>query len=184
MQLERFNQFFSNASAQGVVFYHSGRMDEETVAAIGALLRLRLREEGANGVESRKVFSTFMEMAQNILHYAAVHEAEDGPVGRFGALSVARAETGFVVMCGNYMPTDQVPRVRERLESVQGMAPESVRLAYRKRLASDEDDPDSKGAGLGLLTMAASAKAPIEFAFEPGTPAEDGRTFLFLKAII
>jgi hypothetical protein len=184
MQLDRFSRFFSNASDNGVVFYYSGQLNEETIASIGALLRRRLGEEGANGVQSRKVFATFMEMAQNILHYAAVLETADPADGKFGALSVAHGENGFVVMCGNYMHSSQVPRVRERLEAVQGMDPEKVRLAYRKRLASDEDDPDSKGAGLGLLTMAVSAKAPIEFAFDPDPPVDDKQAFLFLKASI
>lgn len=184
MQLEIFNQFVANAAANGVVFYHSGHLDEGTIASIGALLRRRLHEEGASGAQSRKVFATFMEMAQNILHYAAINGEGDVSLGKFGALCVTRTGQGFEVMCGNYMASDQVPRVRRRLESVQGMEPEKVRQAYRRQLASDQEDADSKGAGLGLLTMAASSSAPIEFVFDPDPPLQDGKTFLFLKAVI
>jgi hypothetical protein len=184
MRLDRFKQLFTQADAEGMVFSHSGRLDQETVVAIGALLRRRLQEEGANGAQSRKVFATFMEMGQNVLHYGALDESGDGPAGKYGALSVARAEEGFQVMCGNFLPSAQVPRVRARLESVQSMGPERVRQAYRQRLASEDADPDSKGAGLGILTMAASARLPIQFAFEPVPPAEDGQSFLFLKAVI
>ena len=42
MHLDRFNQFVAQAAASGVVFYHNGRLDEGTVASIGALLRRRL----------------------------------------------------------------------------------------------------------------------------------------------
>jgi hypothetical protein len=186
MQFDVFNQFVAHAAASGVVFYHSGHLDEGTIASIGALLRRRLHEEGANGAQSRKVFTTFMEMAQNILHYAALHGEEEGKVlpGKFGALCVAHSAAGFEVMCGNYIMSDQVPRVRGRLEAVQAMDAEHVRLAYRSKLASEDEDPDSKGAGLGLLTMAASSKAPIEFLFNPDPPPQGGSTFLFLKAII
>jgi len=179
MQLSRFNQFVAQASESGVVFYHSGHLDEATIASIGALLRRRLHEEGADGAQSRKVFATFMEMAQNILHYGAAHGD-----GRIGALCVARSGQGFEVMCGNDMASDQVPRVRKRLEAVQAMEPGKVRQAYREQLASDRKDEDSKGAGLGLLTMAASSRAPIEFVFDPDPPRQDGNTFLFLKTTI
>jgi hypothetical protein len=174
----------AQAAASGVVFYHSGQLDEGTIASIGALLRRRLQEEGANGAQSRKVFATFMEMAQNILHYAAGPNGEDELLGKFGAFCVARNPEGFEVMCGNYIESGQVPRVRQRLEGVQVMEPEDVRQAYRRQLRSEADDPDSKGAGLGLLTMAASAKLPIEFRFAPDPPLQDSNTFLFLKAII
>ena len=184
MQLEIFNQFVANAVANGVVFYHSGHLDEGTIASIGALLRRRLHEEGASGAQSRKVFATFMEMAQNILHYGASNGDADGPMGKFGALCVTRGDQGYEVMCGNYMSSEQVPRVRRRLKAVQGMEPDKVRQAYRRQLASDQEDVDSKGAGLGLLTMAASSRAPIEFVFDPDPPLEDGKTFLFLKSVI
>ena len=178
MKLETFNTFADQADANGVVFYHSGLLDEGTMASIGALLRRRLHEEGANGAQTRKVFATFMEMAQNILHYA------DGADGKSGTLCVNRTGEGFDVMCGNHLASSQVARVRQRLEAVQGMAPDQVRQAYRRQLASDQEDANSKGAGLGLLTMAASARAPIEFVFDPDPPLEDGKTFLFLKAVI
>lgn len=182
MRIDRFNQFMNHASTEGVVFYHAGRMDETMVGSIGALLRRRLKEEGLDGVRSRKVFSTFMEMAQNVLHYAAAENGAEGPA-KYGAFSVAQSEHGYQVMCGNFMSTSQVARVRERLEAVQGMGPEQARRAYHRQLTSDEPDPESKGAGLGLLTMAVAARMPIEFTFEePETP--EGNTFLFLKAVI
>jgi hypothetical protein len=177
MLLERFTAFVAHAAADGVVFFHDGPLDEAAIADLGAMLRRRLQEEGASGAQARKVFTTAMEMAQNVLHYAA------GP-GKSGALLVAHTPDGFEVMCGNSLPSDQVPRVRGRLESVQEMGPEQVRQAYRRQLADEHPDPDSKGAGLGLLTMAASARAPIEFQFDPDSGIQGGTTFLFLKAII
>jgi hypothetical protein len=184
MEIDRFNQFVTHAADNGVVFYHSGHLDEGTIASIGALLRRRLHEEGATGAQARKVFTTFMEMAQNILHYAALGNSADGQSSKFGALCVARSADGFEVMCGNDLAADQVPRVRQRLDAVKAMGPEKVRQAYRQQLASDRDDPDSKGAGLGLLTMAASSSAPMEYEFSPDPPEADGHAFLFLKATI
>ncbi len=179
---DQFNRFVSSAMAHNIVFFHSGHLDQETVASIGSMLRRRLQDEGASSAQSRKVFTTFMEMAQNIVHYAVPDEGEVD--GRFGALSVAREEEGFAVMCGNYLATEQVPRVRHRLEAVRVMGPDRVRDAYRRQLAFEGADPDSKGAGLGLLTMAASSRSPIEFALEPVPDRGDDRTFLFLRAII
>ena len=183
MLLDRFNAFVAHAAADGVVFFHDGPLDEATIVELGAMLRRRLQEEGASGAQSRKVFTTAMEMAQNILHYGSGPKPGTGR-GKSGTLLVARTADGFEVICGNSLPSDQVPRVRGRLESVQEMDPEQVRQAYRQQLASDQEDPNSKGAGLGLLTMAASATAPIEYVFTPDPPVLDGTTFLFLKVII
>jgi hypothetical protein len=189
MTQDPFQPFMDQAREAGVVFHHVGPMDQETVAFMGALLRRRLREAGVPSGPSRKVFSSFMEMAQNVLHYGVPREG-----GKFGALSVLCTDEGLPVMSGNYLAADQVPRVRARLEAVRAMAPERVREAYHRRLASDEADPDSRGAGLGLLTLAASAREPLDFDIQEPQPdpgqeanlsqASQAPSFLFLKAII
>jgi hypothetical protein len=184
MELDHFNQFLTQASLEGVVFYHAGALDEATVVSLGALVRQRLQEAGASGAKGRKVFAVFMEMAQNILHYAAGDGTATGRCDRLGAVAVVRAGEGFQVLCGNYLPAAETPRVRQRLEEVRAMDPEAVRRSYRRQLTADTDDPHSKGAGLGLLTMAASANAPLEFAFAPDPPGPGGHAFLFLKATI
>lgn len=184
MTQDPFQLFMDQARDAGVVFHHVGPMDQETVAFMGALLRRRLREAGVPSGPSRKVFTSFMEMAQNVLHYGLAQEG-----GKFGALSVLRTDEGLPVMSGNFLAADQVPRVRARLEAVRDMAPERVREAYHRRLASDEEDPDSRGAGLGLLTLAASAREPLAFAFQEAPAPQSGEaepasSFLFLKAVI
>jgi hypothetical protein len=177
-----FQEFVAGARAGGVLLYHSGPLDQEVLTGMGGALRRRLQEEGAHGAKARKVFAAFMEMAQNVVHYAA---ADPDGLGPFGSLAVVRDGAGFRVMCGNYLLTRQVPRVRARLEEVQAMDKDTVRVAYRRRLAAEGDgDPHSKGAGLGLLTMAANAKDPIEFRFVPEPPSEEPVTFLFLQAAI
>ncbi|MGV8921130.1 MAG: DUF6272 family protein, partial [Pseudomonas sp.] len=58
----------------------------------------------------------------------------------------------------------------------------SIKQAYKVSLRA-QTPVDSKGAGLGFLTMARDASAPLEFAFHPR--ADDPDTTLFcLKAII
>jgi hypothetical protein len=154
MDATQFEHFVANATADGVVFYHSGPLDQARVAG----------------------------MAQNIVHYGTPDPAG---CGRFGALSVVRENPGFAVMCGNYLPSAHVPRVRAWLEEVQGMSPEHARQAYHRKLSSGgQDDEYSKGAGLGLLTMAVNAAAPIEFVFVPQPPGHGDMNFLFLKAVI
>lgn len=181
MQIEQFNHFVSVANAEHVLFYYNGALNQNAVAAIGDVLKQRLYEQGASGAVARKVFSTFIEMAQNILHYSDDPQSADE--AKYGALAVSCEAGRFAVMCGNRVAAAGVARVREKLEAVRAMSPAEVKEAYRRQLRA-ETEAQSKGAGLGFLTMARDASAPIEFVFAdlPGDAA-DGR-FLFLRAVI
>jgi hypothetical protein len=182
MQLEQFNHFVAVASAEHVLFYYNGALSQNAVASIGDILKQRLQEQGTSGVTSRKVFSTFIEMAQNILHYSTDPSATSD-AAKAGALAVSFNDGRFAVMCGNLVTGKSVQRVREKLEAVRSMSPEEIKDAYRKQLREETDDT-SKGAGLGFLTMARDASAPVEFTFSALPNDASDNQFLFLRAVI
>ena len=70
-----FERFQASAQDCGVLFYYAGEFTPAVIAAAADSLKARLATEDASGPAKRKLFSTFVEMAQNILHYAAAAPA-------------------------------------------------------------------------------------------------------------
>jgi len=44
---------------------------------------------------------------------------------------------------------------------------QELRQFYKEKMRSDNDNPESQGAGLGLIEIARRATAPIGYSFEP-----------------
>lgn len=86
------------------------------------------------------------------------------------------------MVCVNPIATAAVDDLREKLEPLRNMSIEEIKQAYKMSLRADTP-ADSKGAGLGFLTMARDASAPLEFAFHPRED-ETGTTLFCLKTII
>lgn len=185
-----FMRFQASAQDCGVLFYYAGEFTPAVVAAAADSLKARLSTEDASGPAKRKLFSTFVEMAQNILHYAATPPAADGtapPAAPRGAIAVGRDEPSsktapseagdegavqasghYWIVCSNPVDVDHVPRLATRLNAVRAMSLEEIKQSYRAQLRNPShsaDDPLSKGAGLGLLTIARDACAPLEYSF-------------------
>lgn len=188
MKLDVFNAFRNSAHDSGVIFYYTGSFSQNVVAAIGDSLKQRLDSVNASSAERRKVFSTFIEMAQNILHYAPEITAHEGaPPARVGALAVGRNDDEkFFVVCGNPVRMEDVSRLHEKLEPLRQMSVDQIKAAYREQLRNDghADDLVSKGAGLGFLTMARDAAEPIEYSITYASEATGGRADLYLRATI
>jgi hypothetical protein len=181
-ELERFQGVALDA---GVVFFFSGSFTPSGVEALGVALRRRLDELAVRGKPGRRLFSTFVEMAHNVLHYAAVTAAAE-PCGeepcRLGTIAIGNGGDHHWIACGNDLPTELVPRIRERLEAIERMSHAELRDAYVRQLqneAHETDDPLSRGAGLGLLTIARAARRPLEHAFTP-VPASAGALTRFV----
>ncbi|KFE48903.1 SiaB family protein kinase [Pseudomonas syringae] len=177
--------FFELASRQNVIFYHKGYFSHHVVSAMAEVVKLQLEISGVSGPTRRKLFSSFVELSQNIIHYSsdslgATHS--ENSVLRQGAVCISAEGERHLMLCANPIATTEVERLREKLEPLRSMSLEEIKAAYKVTLRS-ETPADSKGAGLGFLTMARDASAPLEFGFHPRE--DDPDTTLFcLKAII
>jgi hypothetical protein len=101
---------------------------------------------------------------------------------REGAVCITTDGARHLMLCVNPVATSAVGHLRERLEPLCNMSLEEIKQAYKVSLRSDTPE-ESKGAGLGFLTMARDASAPLEFAFYPRVDTPE-TTLFCLKTII
>jgi hypothetical protein len=183
--LDHDSAFFELAQQRNLLFYHKGYFSHNIVAAMSEVVKLQLEISGVSTSTRRKLFSSFVELSQNIIHYssdALADGSESGQAIREGAVSITIENGHHLMTCVNPIATSAVEALRERLEPLRNMSVEEIKQAYKTSLRA-ETPPDSKGAGLGFLTMARDASAPLEFAFHPRV--DDPEITLFcLKTII
>ncbi len=184
MRMSTFEIFRENADRQGVVFFYEGQFSPNVIAAMGDAVKHKIEQDVDGSRKVRKIFSTFIEMAQNIAHYAPVG-GDQNEVGS-GALAVGKVDGRFYVASGNHIDARHVPRLREKLEPLRSMTLEEIKLAYRAQLRNEghAEDTVSKGAGLGFLTVARDAAEPIEFSITETTEQGGRFAYFFLRAII
>jgi hypothetical protein len=181
---EEFNEFWDVARKRHIIFFYAGYFSQHVVAAISETIRARLDTAGAAGPTRRRIFSSFVEMAQNIMHYSSdtlTPGAHDAQMRR-GSFCIGIKDDSFFLLCANPVDSTNVQRIRCRLEPLHTMTMEQIKFAYKKALR-EETPADSKGAGMGFLTMAREASAPLEFEFVP-EPQHAGTTVFCIKAII
>ncbi|WP_322044804.1 SiaB family protein kinase [Paraburkholderia sp. J67] len=182
--LDQNSAFLELAQRRNLIFYHKGYFSQNIVAAMSEVVKLQLEIAGVNGPTRRKLFSSFIELSQNIVHYSSEALAADQSQGgiREGAMCITSDGEHHLMVCVNPIATAAVDDLREKLEPLRSMSVDEIKQAYKNSLRA-ETPAESKGAGMGFLTMARDASAPLEFAFHPRE--DDPSTTLFcLKTII
>lgn len=183
--LASFHHFQQLARERNVVFYYTGYFNQTMVGAMGEALRQRIGDQAANGIR-RRLFSIFVELAQNVVHYSAETLSDQAAVDREirrGAIWIGEQDGRFFVVCANPVERRAVGRIRQKLEPLRAMTVDEIRSRYREQLRS-APQAGSKGAGLGFLTVARDASQPIEFDFVDAYGADDPTSLFYLKAII
>lgn len=186
MQLDQFNAFRDSAHEKGIIFFYTGYFSQNIISAMADSVKQKLASDETSGTTTRKVFSTFIEMAQNVVHYSEDHLTEETATDhemRFGTVAVGREEDRYFIVCGNVVETGKIPALRDKLNSIRAMSLDEIKAAYKQQLRS-ETEPTSKGAGLGFLTLARDAAAPIEYFFVNMHERDEAHAFFYLKAII
>jgi hypothetical protein len=188
MDIEIFKGYRQFVTEQGVLFYYDGYLSQAIITAMGEALRGKLEVEDSANRATRKVFSTFVEMMQNIIHYTDAAPAGDASAMPMpcGNVAVGRQNDHYYIVSGNTVASSHVDRLKAKLEAIRAMPLDEIKAEYKRKLrtGSDEQDENSKGAGLGFLTVARDASEPIEFLFEPIVGSGNSLSFFYLKATV
>lgn len=157
------------AGKREVIFYYEGYFSQAIIAAVADAVKLRIEHSGAASTTRRKLFSTFIEMTQNIIHYSVDAYASDDTASfkneiRHGSVYISAEGGRYHLHCANPVRPEVAAQLREKLEHLRTLSGDDIRREYRKSLR-DETSSASKGAGLGLLTVARDASEPLEFDF-------------------
>jgi hypothetical protein len=184
MNYQEYRDFCKLVEKQRVVFYYFGYFSQNIVSAMAEAVRVRLEQSEKAASTRRKLFSSFVEMAQNIIHYSSntltPPEGNDKEL-RQGSLCIGGDSDRYYLHCANPVADGDVDGLKSRLESLRSMTLDEIKRAYRETLRSDQPE-GSKGAGLGFLTVARDASEPLEFEFTRDDHV--GTTMFYLKATI
>jgi hypothetical protein len=173
-------------SSEREIFSYSGALSAGIVGATGESLRARLITLNVDGHRARKIFSSFVELAYNIIHHGEPEGVRDVKIVRCGAIAVWQQEQRYHLRSQSLISAVNAPPIEQRLQALRDLTPEQVRFEFRLRLTNlqyTSDDSPNGGAGLGLLTIARNAAEPIEFQLTP-VPSHDGRLQLTIHTVI
>jgi len=168
------------------IFYYEGYFSQTIIAAVADAVKMRIERTGAEGTTRRKLFSTFIEMTQNIIHYSVDAYTRDDSASfnneiRHGSIYISAEGGRYHLHCANPVHTDMAALLQQKLEHLRTLSDDDIKREYRKSLRNDTM-PNSKGAGLGLLTVARDASEPLEFDFIPIPESEN--VLFYMKATI
>ena len=184
MNYAEYRDFSASVAKRNIIFYYFGYFSQHIVQAMADAVRLQLEQAEAAATTRRKIFSSFVEMAQNITHYS-IDSLTPEPLRdkqmRQGSVCIGVENSHYYLLSANPVAAESVEALRAKLEPLRSMTLEDIKKAYRETLRTAEPE-GSKGAGLGFLTVARDASAPLEFEFEPCGDA--GAVMFYVKATI
>jgi len=163
-----------------ILICFAGPFSHSIIEELGAAVKHYLQAEQVTKSSLMSVFSIFIEQSQNIKRYTE-RKAAEGKETFFsgGIVVIGREGEHYIVCSGNYVEEGDIEETAARIDSLKELDPQQLKAAYKEQMRKELQPGQS--AGLGLIDMARSASAPLQYTLKK---TEDQRCFFSLKAII
>lgn len=170
----------TNFTKNRILLCFNGPISRSLIEEIGSALKNYMQAEQAHQTSSADVFGVYIEMTQNIRHYANAR-GYDELEGSATVVVAHSAEGRYAVQAGNMVEKDDGEALLARVNTLAQMNPAELKAAYKTQLRQPRDNNVVSGAGLGLIDIARKSSAPL---FAQLSPLDDGHVFFSLRATI
>ena len=159
-----------------------GMISQDILVGLGEMIKNTLTQYNSHQKNTRKVFSIFIELAQNILHYSAEKANSGNANNKAGAGIVVISEDKkfYTVTSGNMVKNLEISRIVEKCHFINQLNKVGLKEYYKKQIKLPRAS-GLKGGGIGLINIARKSENPLEVIV---TPINDKCSFLILSSNI
>ena len=179
--------YYNLIKDNNIIIIYNGPIWSEVVEDIGLTVKKRLEIDDLPLTISQSVFSVFVEQMYNIVHYSVEREQFQAPESgkaydvASGVFILGAKDKHYYIQCGNKIRNEQSQLIKERIDYLNTLDKPGLRKYYKERMRAEDDNPDSKGAGIGLIEIARRTSGKMEYQF---MPLEDGYSFFTLYVTV
>lgn len=115
---------------------------------------------------TKKMFSVFVELSQNINRYSCERVKVDGKYVGAGIIVVNEYDEKFNVVSGNKVENTQLVALTTHLDALNRMNEEELKQ-YRKSKLKNDREEGAVGAGIGFVDIIRKSGSPLEYKIKP-----------------
>ena len=180
---EKFNakDTMADFASANILISYSGFMSDQTLEGVSQGIKAIFETGASKTRKSRKIFSVFVESAQNIIFYSGkrlvIEGTRDG--AGYGSIFIQKLDDDlFDVISVTTVLTAKKSDFETRLTGLLEMTDEDIDAAYEEQLLNQITGSE-KGAGLGLFEIRRQSQT-LTFDFSP----QDDDYLLVMRATI
>ncbi len=159
--------YFTNQSNGNVILYYKGNVDSEVINQVLDTVEDKLVQVNEQSKLRKKVYNVLVESLQNLYHHVdrVPEDFEDQSAEKYGILAVEKVDEGYKIMTGNFVRTDNVEKLEEKIKRINRSNHEEIKELY-KFILNHQRITTKGGGGLGLVDIARKTGNKLEYSFQ------------------
>lgn len=151
-------EYNQNLEKDHIVICYRGPFLDRVLAIIGEKINIVINK---NPLLNKKIFSIFLELAQNVAYYSEEREEDaNKQIGR-GSFLITESESHYTIASANLIKKEWAQEVLEKSELINTLDTEGLRKLKRE-LRNQPRKENQIGGNIGLVDIALKAGSPLQ----------------------
>lgn len=164
---------YKNIYDPSIILLFKGQLTFDLVTSIISTLEYRLEGIEKNEKVKKRFYNVVTECIQNLFyHLEEIHttSSEINNIDSKSALIIITTHKRFYsLQTGNYIPASKTEEIQKRLDEINSIEPDELRVLYKKALREQKFSDKGTG-GLGFIDIARKTDGEkLRYTFRPVT---------------
>lgn len=156
--------FYKRMEDENIILSFKGAFTEDLLTSILHIVEGKMENLEIDIKKKKRVFNVLVESFQNLFHHIEEMAPEIGDTekDKSAMIIVKYKQSRFTIITGNFVNSNRIPELRQKLDTVNALNKEALRELYRSKL--ENGGRTEKGtAGLGLIDIARKSKNKLDY---------------------
>jgi len=166
MNLDIFG-FYDKMEESNILLSFKGEITSDLLTSILQIMESKLDNFEEKSKTKKKVYHVLVECLQNLYHHVdeiAVVDDSTNQV-RTAIFMIGKDDINYNIMTGNYILSENTIALTEKMDRVNSMTVDELKVLYKEILNNDQYS-EKGGGGLGLVDMARKTGQKLGYNFK------------------
>jgi len=174
--------YLSEQTKGNVILFYKGNVDSDVINHILDTVEDKMVAVDEQSKLRKKVYNVLVESLQNLYHHVdkVPDDFEDQSSERFGLLVVIKVNSGYRIITGNFVSSENIEKLEEKIKRINRSSHEEIKELY-KFILNHQRISAKGGGGLGLVDIARKTGNKLEYAMKT---YNDYYSFFYLNILV
>jgi hypothetical protein len=174
--------YLSDQSNGNIILFYKGNVDSDVINHVLDTVEDKMVEVNEQSKLRKKIYNVLVESLQNLYHHVdrVPEDFEDQTAEKFGLLVVKKVDSGYKIITGNFVHSENVEKLEEKIKRINRSSHEELKELY-KFILNHQRISAKGGGGLGLVDIARKTGNKLEYTFKE---YNDKYSFFYLNILV
>lgn len=163
--MKSIHDFYDMMEKGNIMLSFKGEVTSDLLTSILQIMETKMETLDEPPKIKKKVYNILVECLQNLYHHIDEDDKETAQNEKSALFMIRKNEDGeYSIMTGNYMAVENMDLMKTRLDKINSMDKEELKVYYKEVLNNGEMSAKG-GGGLGMIDIARKSGKKLEYDF-------------------